>query len=352
MLKAYYNKQTFRFRKPSGTSRGVLLDKDSWFIIVYDDQIPPKKGIGECSIIRKLSVDDRPDFEQKLLEVVNSINNYSYWLNEGLNEFPSIKFGLETALKDLNAETSGILFPSKFTSGEKSIPINGLIWMGDTENMYQQVKEKVDTGFNCIKIKIGAINLEDELKLLKKIRIDFSERDLELRVDANGAFNPVNALEKLEKLSEFNLHSIEQPIKQNQWKEMANLCQVSPVPIALDEELIGISEEDEIQKMLDIIQPQYIILKPSLIGGVQKSELFIREAEKRGIGWWVTSALESNIGLNVIAQWVYTLNTEMYQGLGTGQLFTNNIPSPLSIKNARLNYGDNNEWNFENIIND
>ena len=352
MLKAYYKKQTFRFRKPSGTSRGVLLDKDSLFIIVYDDQIPPKKGIGECSIIRKLSVDDRPDFEKKLLEVVNSINNYSYWLNEGLNEFPSIKFGLETALKDLNAETSGILFPSEFTSGERNIPINGLIWMGDFENMYQQIKNKLEQGFRCLKLKIGAIHFEDELKLLKRIRIDFSERDLELRVDANGAFKPDDAFEKLEKLSEFNLHSIEQPIKKNQWKEMANLCQVSPVPIALDEELIGIYQQTKIQEMLDAIQPQYIILKPSLIGGLQKSELFIKEAEKRGIGWWVTSALESNIGLNVIAQWVYTLNTEMYQGMGTGQLFTNNIPSPLSIKNAHLNYGDNNEWNFENIIND
>ena len=329
-----------------------MLDKDSLFIIVYDDQIPPKKGIGECSIIRKLSVDDRPDFEKKLLEVVNSINNYSYWLNEGLNEFPSIKFGLETALKDLKAEIPVILFPSEFTSGERSIPINGLIWMGDTENMYQHVKEKVDAGFNCIKIKIGAINFEDELKLLKRIRIDFSERDLELRVDANGAFKPDDAFEKLEKLSEFNLHSIEQPIKQNQWEEMARLCEVSAVPIALDEELIGIYQQTKIQEMLDAIQPQYIILKPSLIGGLQKSELFIKEAEKRGIGWWVTSALESNIGLNVIAQWVYTLNTEMYQGLGTGQLFTNNIPSPLSIKNAHLNYGDNNEWNFESIIND
>lgn len=352
MLKAYYKKHTFRFRKPSGTSRGVLLDKNSWFIVIYNNQEPNKKGVGECSIIRKLSIDDRPDFKQKLLKVVNSIHNYSYWLNEGLNEFPSIKFGLETALKDLNAETSGILFPSKFTSGEKSIPINGLIWMGDTENMYQQVKEKVETGFNCIKIKIGTINFEDELMLLKRIRMDFSERDLELRVDANGAFKPDDALEKLEKLSVYNLHSIEQPIKQNQWEEMARLCEVSPVPIALDEELIGIYQQGKLQEMLDAIQPQYIILKPSLIGGLQKSELFIKEAEKREIGWWITSALESNLGLNAITQWAYTLNNKMYQGLGTGQLFTNNIPSPLNIKNARLNYGDNNKWNFESIIND
>ena len=352
MLKAYYKKHTFRFRKPGGTSRGVILEKDSWFIVVYRDHEPGKLGVGECSIIRKLSIDDRPDFEQKLLEVVNSIHNYSYWLNEGLNEFPSIKFGLETALKGLNAETSGILFPSEFTSGERRIPINGLIWMGDTENMYQQVKEKVEAGFNCIKLKIGAINFDDELKLLKKIRTDFSESDLELRVDANGAFKPDDALEKLEKLSVYNLHSIEQPIKQNQWEEMARLCEVAPIPIALDEELIGISKEDEMKEMLDTIQPQYIILKPSLIGGLIQSELFIKEAEKRGIGWWVTSALESNVGLNAIAQWTFTLNTEMHQGLGTGQLFTNNIPSPLSIKIAHLNYGDNNEWNFESIMND
>ena len=352
MLKAYYKKQTFRFKKPGGTSRGVLLEKDSWFIVIYRDHEPGNLGIGECSIIRKLSIDDRPDFEQKLLEVVNNINNYSYWLSEGLNEFPSIKFGLETALKDLNSETSGILFPSEFTSGERSIPINGLIWMGDTENMFQQIKNKLEQGFRCFKLKIGAIHFDNELRLLKRIRMDFSERDLELRVDANGAFKPDNALEKLEKLSAYNLHSIEQPIKQNQWEEMANLCQVSPVPIALDEELIGIYEQGMIQEMLDAIQPQYIIFKPSLIGGMQKSELFIREAEKRGIGWWVTSALESNVGLNAIAQWTFTLKNEMYQGLGTGQLFINNIPSPLSIKNARLNYGDNNEWNLEAIINE
>jgi o-succinylbenzoate synthase len=352
MLKAHFKKYTFQFKKPSGTSRGVLLDKDSWFIIVYDVENQAKKGVGECSIIRKLSMDDRPDFELKLQEVVNDINNITYWLEEGLKEFPSIRFGLETALLDLHASAPQILFPSAFTSGKKSIPINGLIWMGDVENMYQQVKEKVAAGFQCIKLKIGAINFEDELMLLKKIRKEFSGHDLELRVDANGAFKPAVAMEKLERLSGFELHSIEQPIKQGQWQEMKRLCEASPIPIAMDEELIGLTEAQAIENMLETIRPQFIILKPGLLGGLQVSESWIEAAEKKKVGWWVTSALESNIGLNAIAQWTYTLKTDMYQGLGTGQLFENNVPSPLYIENAALHYGSQRAWNLNALINE
>jgi len=350
MLKAFYKKHTLHFKKPGGTSRGVLREKDSWFLVVYDDQAPEKKGIGECSIIPRLSVDDRPDFEQKLSEVADNITTHAYWLEEGLTEFPSIRFGLETALKDLNAEIPRILFPSGFTAGKESIPINGLVWMGSFEEMSRQIKEKVEQGFRCIKLKIGAIDFDEELTLLKGIRREFPEKDMELRVDANGAFSPEEALIKLQRLAELQLHSIEQPIRQNQWEEMARICALSPVPVALDEELIGISDPEKISKMLDTINPQYIILKPSLLGGWRQSELFISEAEKRKIGWWVTSALEANIGLNAIAQWTFILNSNMYQGLGTGQLFTNNLPSPLTIKDGHLHYNVNGLWDMKPIM--
>ncbi len=350
MLKAFYKKHTLHFKKPGGTSRGVLRKKDSWFLVVYDDQSPEKKGIGECSIIPRLSMDDRPDFTQKLSELISDIGHYSWWLEKGLTEFPSIRFGLETALKDLNAKTPRILFPSGFAAGKESIPINGLIWMGSFEEMSRQIKEKVEQGFRCIKLKIGAIDFEDEMTLLKKIRSEFPEKDIELRVDANGAFQPEKALEKLERLAELQLHSIEQPIRQKQWEEMARICSLSPVPVALDEELIGISEPEKISKMLEAIKPNYIILKPSLLGGWGQSELFIREAEKRNIGWWVTSALEANIGLNAIAQWTFTLKNKMYQGLGTGQLFENNIPSPLTIREGSLYYDMNKSWDVSSVI--
>ena len=352
MLKAGFKKHTLRFIKPGGTSRGVLKMKDSWFIMVYDEEDPEKKGIGECSVLPRLSVDDRPDFERKLTEVVRNINRHNYWLEEGLNDFPAIRFGLETAMKDLQAKTPRILFPSEFTAGKKSIPINGLIWMGSFEEMYRQIREKTEQGFDCIKLKIGAIDFEEELELLKRIRREFTEKDIELRVDANGAFTPEEALEKLKRLSEWSLHSIEQPIRQNQWQEMARICASSPVPVALDEELIGIHQPEKIREMLDVVKPQYIILKPGLIGGWKQSELFISEAEKRNIGWWVTSALESNIGLNAIAQWTFTLENKMYQGLGTGQLFENNVPSPLTIREGSLHYDVRKSWDVSTVIND
>ena len=350
MLKAFYKKHTLHFKKPGGTSRGVLWKKDSWFLVVYDDQSPEKKGIGECSIIPRLSMDDRPDFAQKLSDLISDIGHYSWWLEKGLTEFPSIRFGLETALKDLNAETPRILFPSGFTAGKESIPINGLIWMGSFEEMNRQIKEKVEQGFQCVKLKIGAINFDEELALLKGIRREFPEKDIELRVDANGAFQPEEALEKLKRLAELQLHSIEQPIRQKQWEEMARICSLSPVPVALDEELIGISEPEKISKMLDTIKPNYIILKPSLLGGWGQSELLISEAERKNIGWWVTSALEANIGLNAIAQWTFTLKNKMYQGLGTGQLFENNIPSPLAIREGGLYYDMNKSWDVSSVV--
>jgi o-succinylbenzoate synthase len=349
MLQARFQKHTLQFKIPGGTSRGVLKMKDSWFVFIWDENRPEIKGIGECSIIRGLSTDPWREFESILERLCADINNFDYWLKDGLILFPAIRFGLETALKDLENGGKHLLFPSGFTDGKQAIPINGLIWMGEPDFMRKQIGEKIENGFRCIKLKIGAINFEEELGLLKSIRNEFNEEELELRVDANGGFTPDEALEKLHRLAELKIHSIEQPIRQNQWEEMARLCETTPILIALDEELIGIRSEEELQKMLTTIHPQYIILKPSLLGGLEQSEMFIREAEKQRIGWWVTSALESNIGLNAIAQWTATLNNPLPQGLGTGQLFTNNLPSPLHIENAHLYFNTQTNWDLSLI---
>jgi len=351
MLKATFKKHTFIFNQPGGTSRGVLTTKDSWYLILSDSDKPEVSGIGECSIIKNLSIDDRPDFEDKLDEVVQNIEQFDYWLDEGLLDFPAIRFGLEMALIDLEKSGQRILYPSAFTNGTTGIPINGLVWMGAYDFMKNQIIEKIEAGYRCIKLKIGAINFEDELKLLKMIRKDFTANELELRVDANGAFKIDEALEKLKRLSAFDLHSIEQPIRQGQWEQMAELCEIAPLPIALDEELIGIYDRGIINKMLTTIKPQYIILKPSLLGGFRQSEQFIEAAEQHGTAWWVTSALEGNIGLSAIAQWVATLNNPMPQGLGTGQLFNNNIDSPLFIENAQLFFNPDNKWNLSEVVN-
>ena len=351
MLQAEFHKHELIFKTPGGTSRGILKTKDSWFIKIFEENNPEFFGLGEASIIRKLSIDDQPDFEEKLIWYLNNINNYSNWDKNELGKFPSVKFGIETALIDLKNGGKRVLFPSDFTTEKTGIPINGLVWMGSHEFMRKQISEKIENGFNCIKLKIGAIDFDDELNLLRLIRKDFSEDKLELRVDANGAFSADEAEEKLKQLSDYGIHSIEQPIKQKQWEVMADLCQKTPIPIALDEELIGLSSE-EIPIMLDTISPQYIILKPSLLGGFKASENFIAEAEKRNIGWWVTSALEANIGLSAIAQWTFTLNNNMPQGLGTGQLFTNNIESPLYLKQDYLYFNKSNYWDLQNLVNE
>ncbi len=250
------------------------------------------------------------------------------------------------AIKSLESKTPFELFPSVFTRGEASIPINGLIWMGSESFMKRQIKEKIEAGFGCIKMKIGAIDFETEIDLLKSIRKEFSPSDIELRVDANGAFHPNEALGKLQRLSELNLHSIEQPIKQGQFDTMAKLCEETPLPIALDEELIGIFTSSKKEELLQTIGPQYIILKPSFIGGYKGAEEWIHLAEQQQVGWWVTSALESNVGLNAIAQWTFTLATDTVQGLGTGSLYTNNFDSPLQIKNGTLHYNNKLKWKF------
>jgi len=342
-MRANYHKYILNFKQPSGTSRGVLKTKETWFITIESNG---KKGIGECGILRGLSIDDRPDYESQLAYTCKHIHKgleYLYTKNE---KFPSIQMGLEMAFRSLDSHTPFSLFPSAFNKGEDAISINGLIWMGDKTFMQQQIKDKINAGFNCIKMKIGAIDFDTELKLLKSIRNTFSKKDIELRVDANGAFSTNNALEKLKRLSEYDLHSIEQPIKPKQWESMATLCEQTPLPIALDEELIGVFTLAKKRNLLETIKPQYIILKPSFIGGFKGSDEWIALAEKQAIGWWITSALESNVGLSAIAQYTYLKKNERPQGLGTGSLFTNNFDSPLRVKNGKLHYDKKFNWRF------
>ena len=342
-MTASYHKYILQFKQPSGTSRGILKTKETWFVIIKCDK---KLGIGECGILRGLSVDDRSDYEEKLNWTCQNVHLGLNKLITELIKFPSIQFGIEMAFKSLEARNPFELFPSEFTQGTQNISINGLIWMGNEPFMKQQIKDKIDNGFKCIKMKIGAIDFETELQLLKFIRKEFSSSDIELRVDANGAFSPKEALDTLHRLSELDLHSIEQPIKAGQWEDMATLCEKTPLPIALDEELIGIFDVTKKQELLQTVKPQYIILKPSLVGGFGGSQEWIDLAEKMKIGWWVTSALESNVGLNAIAQWTFMLNNPMFQGLGTGGLFTNNFSSPLTVKNGTLQYDNSLSWNF------
>ncbi|QIJ90406.1 O-succinylbenzoate synthase [Mesoflavibacter sp. HG96] len=342
-MKANYYKHILNFKVPSGTSRGILKTKETWYITITKDD---KKGIGECGILRGLSADDRPDYETQLKYTCQNIEKGLDVLYKENEEFPSIQIGLEMAFKSLEANDPFILFPSNFTNGNDAIPINGLIWMGDKTFMNQQIKQKIADGFDCIKMKIGAIDFQTELDILKGIRQNFSESDIEIRVDANGAFSTDKALEKLKRLSDFKLHSIEQPIQPKQWEDMAKLCENTPLSIALDEELIGVFNDETKQILLNTINPQYIILKPSFIGGFKGSDTWISLAEKQNIGWWITSALESNVGLNGIAQYTYLKQNPMPQGLGTGSLFTNNITAPLQVKNGTLQYNTNLNWKF------
>jgi len=342
-VQANYYKYILNFKRPSGTSRGVLTQKETWFIILKQNG---KTGIGECGILRSLSYDDRPGYEEKLKWVCENIQLGENKLWEELREFPSIQFGVEMAFRSLAAQDPFLLFPSEFTAGQAPISINGLVWMGEEQYMKEQIVEKIRGGFKCIKLKIGAIDFETEIKLLSFIRREFTSEEIEVRVDANGAFKPSEALEKLKRLSDLELHSIEQPIKQVQPEEMAALCEKTPLPIALDEELIGVTGLSQKWELLEKIRPQYVIFKPSLIGGIRGTDEWIELSHELGIGWWVTSALESNVGLNAIAQYTYNLNNPMPQGLGTGGLYTNNFEAPLEVENGKLWYRPNKSWNF------
>ncbi|WP_019038776.1 o-succinylbenzoate synthase [Psychroflexus tropicus] len=345
-MNASYFKHKLEFKRPSGTSRGILKTKTSWFIVLKTED---NYGIGECGLLEGLSIDDRPDYESTLKWVCDHIDLGLDYLYSKLDEFPSIQFGLEMAFLSHSSSNPYLLYPSEFTKGKKGMKINGLIWMGEKSFMKNQIQDKINQGFSCIKLKIGAIDFESELDLLAYIRSEFSASDIELRVDANGAFTPETALSKLEQLSQYDLHSIEQPIAQGQLESMANLCQKTPLPIALDEELIGLSDVTKKRETLLTIKPQYIILKPSLIGGFRGSKEWIDLAKEQSINWWMTSALESNVGLNAISQFTFMQQNQLPQGLGTGSLYTNNIESPLWIDGEKIKY--NPEQNWENKFN-
>ena len=324
------------FKQPAGTSRGVYTTRKIWLIHLSDGQ---RTGVGECAPLPDLSCDALPD--QEYISILNKVckdfcqsGGIDY---DSLRDYPSMLFGMETAL--LNLQNGDRLFDTAFSRGETGIPINGLVWMGNHDEMLQRLEEKLEKGFRCIKLKIGAIDFDQELDLIRRIRDRFSFHEVELRVDANGAFPYDEALYKLELLSQYNIHSIEQPIKAGQWAFMADLCRESPLPIALDEELIGVNDPAMKRHMLNIIKPRYIILKPSLHGGMAGCREWIETARDLGIGSWITSALESNIGLNAIAQFaasIYGDHITLPQGLGTGQLFTDNIPMPLEVIKDRV----------------
>jgi o-succinylbenzoate synthase len=345
-MKATFKKHLLNFKNPSGTSRGVLHTKETWYLILEENE---NWGIGECALFRGLSYDDVPDYEDICKWIEKNIDKGEAFLLEQLNEYPSLQFGLEQAFLSFRSVNPFELFNSPFLSEGNPIPINGLVWMGDASFMKDQIHEKLEQGFKCIKMKIGAIDFQSEIKLLETIRNNFSKSEIELRVDANGAFSPKEALLKLEKLAALELHSIEQPIKQGQWNDMQALCKQTPLPIALDEELIGIVDVTKKRELLLTVKPQYIILKPSLVGGFKGSLEWINLAEELHIGWWVTSALESNIGLNAIAQWTATLKNNLPQGLGTGSLFTNNFDCPLEVKLGGIYYNRYKTWDENKI---
>lgn len=323
--------RTLHFKQPAGTSRGVYTTRRIHLVHLSDPNEPGRVGIGECAPLPQLSRDDLPDYEERLAAACAHLATSGTLDVEALRPYPSILFGLETALTHFHAGSLAF-HDTPFSRGEAGIPINGLIWMGDYQMMLEQIERKIETGFRCVKLKIGAIRFEEELALLRHIRAKLPAGKVELRVDANGAFTPAEAMEKLQRLAELEIHSIEQPIRAGQWEEMARLAAASPLPIALDEELIGHDTYEEKTRLLQTIRPRYIILKPSLHGGIHGCEEWIEIAGREGIGWWITSALESNIGLNSIAQWCATLGNPLPQGLGTGALFTDNIDLPLEVR--------------------
>ncbi len=345
MLHADYSKATLQFIASAGTSRGVMQTKETWYIRLYDSKNPAIYGVGECALFRGLSAEDTPHYEEQLAALCQAINEGREY---DITQNSSLLFGLETALADLQQGGVRTPFPSAFTHGEQAIEINGLVWMGSQAEMQQRIVEKLEKGFCCIKLKIGAIDFDEEIALLQVIRKQFSPEQIEIRLDANGAFSPQEAMKRLEQLAVYHIHSIEQPIKQGNWQAMARLCKESPIPIALDEEIIGVRTLEEKQQLLEAICPPYVIFKPSLCGGFKHTKEWIEACEKRGIGWWITSALESNIGLNAIAQWCAQLQPIMPQGLGTGQLFSNNITSPLVQQGSKLYYNPQQAWELSN----
>ena len=333
--------RVFHFKEPAGTSRGVYHTRTSRFVRLTRDDMPGIAGVGECAPLPRLSCDDVPDYDAVLRRHCDDVCARGSIDVDALRDWPSMLFGLETAWRQLHVGGSTALSATPFARGQEGIPINGLVWMGDFDTMAARLEQKLAQGFSCVKIKIGAIDFADEIALIARLRDRYGSDRIELRVDANGAFSPAEALDRLRQLSHYGIHSIEQPIMAGQWQEMARLCASSPLPIALDEELIGVNTLERKRELLDTIKPRYIILKPSLHGGMAGCREWIDLARERGIGSWITSALESNVGLNAIAHLaaeVYGPAITMPQGLGTGQLFTDNIDMPITIRGEKLWY--------------
>lgn len=324
-----------KFKEPGGTSRGILTEKPTFLIKVYDKSDPTQFGLGEAAVFPGLSPEADGNYVWKLTEL---LANVAIGRPTDLSRHSSIQFGLEQALMDFSNGCKGVYYPSPFTEGVKTIEINGLVWMGDFGTMLQRIETKLKEGFKCIKLKIGAIDWEKELEMIRIIRYNHNEKDLIIRVDANGGFNYEDCLKKLYQLADLAVHSIEQPIPAGEPEKMARLCAETPIPIALDEELIGKGTISERIRTLEKIKPQFIILKPALCGGFSGANEWIEEAEKRGIGWWITSALESNVGLNAIAQFTSFVNASGPQGLGTGNLFTNNFETPVFLEKDQLGF--------------
>jgi O-succinylbenzoate synthase len=337
-LKANFFAYHLQFKIPAKTSRDTLTQKTIYIIQIWDAQNPNFIAQGECSPLLGLSVDNPNNYTEILQALCEDIQNYKFWLQLGLKNHPSIKMGLEMAILNLKNQTPHVYFPSDFTLGKKAIEINGLIWMGEYEGMRQQIIHKINQGFTCVKLKIGGIDFDNELKLLELIRKDFSAKDIELRLDANGSMKNDEVFYKLDKLSKYHIHSIEQPIATKQWEFMHDLCAQSPIDIALDEELIGVEEYSEKEKLIRAIQPKYLIFKPSLLGGFVATKEWIDLCAQYQIKWWITSALESNLGLNAIAQFAAITNNNMPQGLGTGGLFTNNLEAPIQLVGKTIQF--------------
>ncbi len=346
MLKATYLKYNFHFINPGLTSRGVMHDRTSWFLIVYDITYPTVKGIGECAPINGLSRDSGADMENILEWICTNINKEDLLLQPDLWNYPSVMFGTETAMLDLKQGGIRLLFNNSFYHKHNGISINGLIWMGSIKAMLEAVENKIKAGYQCLKIKISSINIDNELNMIREVRKLYGW-DIEIRVDANGAFTYESSIPVLNKLAELNVHSIEQPLPSSEYESTARLCKFSPVPVALDEDIVHWPHRNEKIKLLDIIKPQYIVLKPGLTGGFAETKQWIDIAESIGIGWWITSALESNIGLNAIAQFSNQWEHSSVQGLGTGELFSNNINSPLYVSNGLLFYDPIKSWDLQ-----
>lgn len=342
-----WKRHLLHFTFEAKTSRDTLHVRPVWFILVKENNL--LVAVGECAWLNGLSPEKESELEPRLQEVCSNFNEY-LTRPDLLKSWPSLQMAMDMIRAQLNSKQLFNPFPGTFSQGGTEIPINGLVWMGDKDSMLNSIRTKISEGYKCVKLKIGGIDFNDELRILEYIRKDFDENAIEIRLDANGAFEKNKARLKLESLAKFGIHSIEQPIKQGQWNEMANLISYSPIPIALDEELIGITEKDEREKMLEDLKPDYIILKPSLIGGFTSSKEWIDFANKFGIKWWLTSMLESNIALNALCQWVSTQDTgNLPQGLGTGKLYSNNIDCGLNTSGGFIRFNPEVKWDIRNI---